>query len=49
MPTSPVPSYGQSQSRQGPSCFDRVKVGFIMGGLVGLASGCLLGGAAAWQ
>merc|ERR1712179_506543 len=38
----PVPSgaYGQ----QAPSCFDRVKIGFMMGCCVGAASGALFGG-----
>jgi len=29
---------------QGPSCFDRVKMGFMMGCCVGMASGLLFGG-----
>ncbi|KAK2154331.1 hypothetical protein LSH36_271g07006 [Paralvinella palmiformis] len=38
----PVPSgyYGQ----QGPSCFDKMKMGFTMGFCVGLASGAIFGG-----
>jgi len=38
----PVPSgaYGQ----QAPSCFDRIKIGFMMGCCVGAASGALFGG-----
>ena len=31
--------YGQSQ----PSCFDRVKMGFVMGCAVGMAAGALFG------
>ncbi|KAK9404662.1 reactive oxygen species modulator 1 [Crotalus adamanteus] len=34
-----VGSYGQSQ----PSCFDRVKMGFMMGFAVGMAAGALFG------
>jgi len=29
---------------QGPSCFDRVKLGFMMGMCVGMASGAIFGG-----
>ena len=37
----PVPAnYGG----QGPSCFDRVKMGFMMGMCVGMASGAIFGG-----
>lgn len=28
----------------GPSCFDRIKMGFMMGACVGMASGLLFGG-----
>ena len=39
--TMPVPAnYGG----QGPSCFDRVKMGFMMGMCVGMASGAIFGG-----
>lgn len=34
------PGYGQ----QGPTCFDKVKMGFTMGFCVGLASGAIFGG-----
>lgn len=34
---------------QGPSCFDRVKLGFMMGACVGMASGFMLGGFSAWR
>ncbi|BFZ11267.1 hypothetical protein BsWGS_14306 [Bradybaena similaris] len=39
----PVPSsaYGQHGA---PSCFDRVKIGFMMGFCVGMASGAIFGG-----
>lgn len=39
----PVPSsaYGQQGA---PSCFDRIKVGFMMGFCVGMASGAIFGG-----
>ncbi|XP_054722078.1 reactive oxygen species modulator 1-like [Uloborus diversus] len=37
----PVPNAGYNQ---GPSCFDRMKVGFVIGMCVGLASGALFGG-----
>ena len=29
---------------QGPSCFDRIKMGFVMGMCVGMASGAIFGG-----
>ena len=29
---------------QGPSCFDRIKMGFMMGMCVGMASGAIFGG-----
>jgi len=38
MPVTVGP-YGQSQ----PSCFDRVKMGFVMGFAVGMAAGALFG------
>ncbi|XP_015925735.1 reactive oxygen species modulator 1 [Parasteatoda tepidariorum] len=39
MPVAPPSSYSQ-----GPSCFDRMKMGFGIGMCVGLASGALFGG-----
>lgn len=43
LPTPQMPvavgPYGQSQ----PSCFDRVKMGFVMGCAVGMAAGALFG------
>lgn len=40
--TMPVPVPGGYQ--RGPSCWDRVKVGFTIGFCVGMASGALFGG-----
>ena len=41
MPAVPAGSmYGQ----QGPTCFDRVKLGFLMGFGVGMTTGALFGG-----
>ena len=42
----PIPAGGGAQ---GPSCFDRVKMGFVMGMSVGMASGFLFGGFQAWR
>ncbi|KAJ6631716.1 Reactive oxygen species modulator 1 [Pseudolycoriella hygida] len=39
----PVPSNVYSHG-QGPSCFDRMKMGFGIGFCVGMASGALFGG-----
>lgn len=41
----PVPSgsYGQSMGNQ-PSCFQRMKMGFMMGFCVGMATGAIFGG-----
>lgn len=33
-----------NQGHQGPSCFDRMKMGFTIGFCVGMASGALFGG-----
>ena len=41
MPAPPPPGY---QLGGGPSCFDRVKMGFMMGFCVGMGSGALFGG-----
>ncbi len=38
----PMPSNMGAQ--QGPSCFDRVKLGFMMGMCIGMASGAIFGG-----
>ena len=41
----PMPAnYG---GQQGPSCFDRVKLGFMMGMCVGMGSGAIFGGVGA--
>ena len=38
----PMPAgYG---NQQGPTCFDKVKMGFMMGMCVGMASGAIFGG-----
>ncbi|XP_060590923.1 reactive oxygen species modulator 1-like [Ruditapes philippinarum] len=42
----PVP---QGSYRQGPSCWDRIKLGFMMGFSVGLATGVLFGGFQAFR
>ena len=39
----PLPVGGGYQ-QQGPSCFDRMKMGFAMGFCIGMASGVLFGG-----
>jgi len=39
-----MPAVMPSGGAQGPSCFDRVKIGFLMGACVGMASGALFGG-----
>lgn len=38
-----IPS-GSIYQHQGPSCFDRMKLGFAMGFSVGMATGALFGG-----
>ncbi|XP_053628933.1 reactive oxygen species modulator 1 [Cherax quadricarinatus] len=42
MPAVPAGNY--YQQGQGPSCWDRVKLGFMMGFSVGMATGALFGG-----
>ena len=39
-----MPAVMPGGGAQGPSCFDRVKIGFLMGACVGMASGALFGG-----
>jgi len=39
----PVPG-GYYQQQQGPSCFDRMKTGFMLGFCIGMASGAIFGG-----
>lgn len=39
-----VPGSMYSGQQQGPSCFDRMKMGFTIGLCVGMASGALFGG-----
>lgn len=41
MPVAMGP-YGHGQAAQ-PSCFDRVKMGFMMGFAVGMAAGAMFG------
>lgn len=41
MPAVPGSIYG---SQQGPTCFDKMKMGFTIGFCVGMASGALFGG-----
>jgi len=44
----PMPAnYGGQQ--QQPSCFDRVKMGFMMGMCIGMASGAIFGGFGAFR
>ena len=43
----PVPS--QSYGQQGPSCWDRTKLGFGLGFCVGMTSGFLFGGFTAFR
>ena len=42
MPAPPPSAYGYGQ--QGPSCFDKMKMGFTIGFCVGMASGAIFGG-----
>jgi len=40
----PIPQGGYGGYNQGPSCFDKMKMGFMMGFCVGMASGMIFGG-----
>ncbi len=42
MPAPPPHGYGYGN--QGPSCFDKMKMGFTIGFCVGMASGAIFGG-----
>ena len=44
-----MPAIAPPGGAQGPTCFDRVKMGFVMGMSVGMASGFLFGGFGAWR
>ncbi len=46
---STMPAVLPGGGAQGPSCFDRMKLGFMMGMGVGMASGFLFGGFGAWR
>ncbi|XP_043471577.1 reactive oxygen species modulator 1 [Leptopilina heterotoma] len=39
-----MPVVGGGAYQQGPTCWDRIKMGFTMGFCVGLASGAIFGG-----
>ncbi len=39
-----MPAVMPSGSAQGPTCFERVRMGFMMGMCVGMASGAIFGG-----
>ena len=39
-----MPAVPSGYYQQGPSCFDRMKMGFMLGCCVGMASGALFGG-----
>uniref|UniRef100_A0AC35F220 Reactive oxygen species modulator 1 n=1 Tax=Panagrolaimus sp. PS1159 TaxID=55785 RepID=A0AC35F220_9BILA len=47
----PVPSGYQTYGggHQGPTCFQKLKMGFMMGAMIGGATGVLLGSFAAWR
>jgi len=40
----PVPGGYYQQQQHGPSCFDRMKTGFMLGFCIGMASGAIFGG-----
>jgi len=39
-----MPMPGGMYQQQGPSCFDRMKTGFMLGFCIGMASGAIFGG-----
>ena len=46
----PVPAgYQVVGGGQGPTCFQKLKMGFMMGAMIGGATGVLLGGFGAWR
>ncbi|KAE9548843.1 hypothetical protein FO519_007947 [Halicephalobus sp. NKZ332] len=46
----PVPGgYQVVGGGQGPTCFQKLKMGFMMGAMIGGATGVLLGGFGAWR
>lgn len=44
----PVPA-STYQTQSGPTCFDKMKLGFMIGFCVGMASGALFGGFTAFR
>ncbi len=40
----PMPAGGGMYQQHGPSCFDRMKTGFMLGFCIGMASGAIFGG-----
>lgn len=44
-----MPYIPQGQQAQRPSCWDRIKTGFMMGMSVGFAAGVMFGGFSAWR
>jgi hypothetical protein len=46
----PVPTgYQVVGGQQGPTCFQKLKLGFMMGAAIGASTGVLLGGFAAFR
>ncbi|CAD5229614.1 unnamed protein product [Bursaphelenchus okinawaensis] len=37
------------QGQQGPTCMQKLKMGFMMGAMIGASTGVLLGGFSAWR
>lgn len=46
---SKMPAVGNYGAATGPSCFDRMKMGFFIGACVGMASGAIFGGFSAFR